>query len=76
MLLDLPVETVQVIMQTAERQGVSVAELLDKTFNHQAEQPLAMRIHQRFKALHDENDDFNFDDYLPTRQQYARELDL
>lgn len=30
MLLDLPVETVQVIMQTAERQGVSVAELLDK----------------------------------------------
>lgn len=37
MLLDLPTETVQVIVQTAERQGLSVAELLDKTFKHQDE---------------------------------------
>lgn len=76
MLLDLPAETVQTITQTAQHQGVTVAELLNQTFYQQPKTPLAERIHQRFQNLYDDNNEFDFETYLPQRNQYPKGLDL
>lgn len=73
MLLDLPAETVQTITQTAQHQDVTVAELLNQTFYQQTKTPLVERIHQRFQNLYDE---FDFETYLPQRNQYPKGFNL
>lgn len=78
MLIDLPESAVQIINERAEMQGVSVAELIMQTFDNKPQKitPLAQRIHERFNGLYENNDEFDFEQFLPTRNHYAKGLEL
>lgn len=78
MLVDIPENTVQMITEQAQLRGVSMVQLLNQTFDNKQKKimPLAQRIHERFDGLYENNDEFDLEQFLPSRNHYAKGLEL
>lgn len=78
MLIDLPDHTVQMITEQAQMRGISMVQLLNETFDNQPQKitPLAQRIHERFNGLYENNDEFDLEQFLPSRNHYVKGLEL